>query len=200
MHEEFEERVRRALSAEVQGLPLAITPAMVEERLSQRSGPRWAGVSAVVASSAVLAIVLGIGIPALTAVESTSPAAVPTTSQWPKVTELPVGYWVAGAPFRSGSLCVAIRVEESDSSTHTAWWWHPVDGPDCTSTGSSPQSTTAHTQEFPLVRIATPPMADGSRELSLRLLGTGPDELNLDGVTFYRVVDFDPAEGPPPKP
>lgn len=39
-------------------------------------------------------------------------------------------------------------------------------------------------------------MLDSSRELRLRLMGVTEDELNLHGVPFHRVEEFNPAEWP----
>lgn len=114
----------------------------------------------------------------------------------PPATELPVGTWISRSPFRDGTICVGIEVEQSLAERHRAWWWHPGGSGDCRSRSSSLIEAVATTDEVPLVRIEIPTIPRGSETLSLRFTGYTDDGFTLDSVPFLAVDGVDPVERP----
>lgn len=174
MSEELERRIQAALREEVAELPLAVTPAMVEERLRRSSG-LGLGMSAVSATMAgVLVIAVAAGVAVL------SERAGSTTSRIEPIivrSNEPIGL-VQGQP----RICVLAH--RLASNELTAFWYAPGDG-GCATTSSS------------LTRIddAVAPSGDDADAYSLRFLAqvtTG----DLDFVEIATTVHFPDGESP----
>ena len=196
MHDELEARIVRALRAEADSLSMTVTPEQIEERLLRSSGVPWLAVAAL-GLAALLVAFFGVTSPKFAGV-----------GEMPLVTELPAGTWVSNSAFRSGSICLAIEVDDPSAESHSAWWWNPGGSGDCNSRSSSVVQAAAATDEFPLVRVELPSMSEQGTEgqyqtLSLRFTGYTDDGFELHGVRFRQVDDVDevvwPAasEGPP---
>lgn len=108
MHDELDDRIRRALQAELAELPVAVTPQMVEERLARPAMPTLfaviGGASAAVALLvAVVAFAIGSRPP------NAGPAATPSITDSPAPADGSAWQWTAvdvpvGAPDQAGDV------------------------------------------------------------------------------------------------
>lgn len=128
MPDEPEERIARALRAEVADLPMAITPSMVEDRIHRTAGYGLSlpVVGGAMAAALVLVVAASSGWPA-----GRQPAGAPQPMQ-PMIvrSDEPIAPPDAEGP----AVCLLVRL---DASGRLSAWWYSPGAAACTTTSSS---------------------------------------------------------------
>jgi hypothetical protein len=174
MPDELENRIRAALRAEVADLPLAVTPSMVEERLSRSSAFAWGPSTLLATMAGVLVVTLAAGVALLS--ERAGSTASGTEPMIVRSNE-PIGQ-VEDQP----RICIVARRDESNELA--AWWYAPGDG-SCDTTTSS----------LTLIDDAVAPSDDDANAYSLHFpvqVATG----ELDFVEIATTLHFPQGESP----
>jgi hypothetical protein len=215
MPDELDERIRRAIQAEISDLPFDVSEQMVEDRLA-RSAVHWMSrVGTVLATIAVLAVAVTVGIaatrppssgfggpPPTTAVTGSDRTPSPPSSSQPEATNSP-----AASLHVSGIEVVGPEVHQPDPASEdqavafsTAWQF-AMDNPDDfgypwldTATGALELTAVSEQARTLAVEELAPLLGDVSYSIRNVALSYAQLEEIKDAVTYLAAEGVDGAE------